>query len=125
MQCACTILSSGACPTLQYVSILLHKRHDFRKKKLLTVKCRFDFLYNYCLKHFSFLISSFRCVLYVVCFHLGNSPASGVYIPMFRNTLSHLHRPMKMEQTECSETSAYKLQTLGNYPKESIQHFLF
>ena len=23
---------------------------------------------------------------------------------------------------ECSETSAYKLQTPGNYPKESIQH---
>jgi len=30
-----------------------------------------------------------------------------------------------MEQTECSETSAYKLQTLGYYPKESIQHFNF
>jgi len=30
--------------------------------------------------------------------------------------------PMKIEQTECSETSAYKLQTPGNYPKESIQH---
>jgi len=29
---------------------------------------------------------------------------------------------MKMEQTECSETSAYKLQTPGNYPKESKQH---
>ena len=28
---------------------------------------------------------------------------------------------MKMEQTECSETSAYKIQTPGNYPKESIQ----
>ena len=27
-----------------------------------------------------------------------------------------------MEQTECSETSAYKLQTPGNYPKESTQH---
>jgi len=27
-----------------------------------------------------------------------------------------------MEQTECSETSAYKIQTLGNYPEESIQH---
>jgi len=26
-----------------------------------------------------------------------------------------------MEQTECPETSAYKLQTPGNYPKESIQ----
>ena len=29
---------------------------------------------------------------------------------------------MKMEQTECSEMSAYKFQTPGNYPKESIQH---
>ena len=29
---------------------------------------------------------------------------------------------MKMKQTKCSETSAYKLQTPGNYPKESIQH---
>jgi len=27
-----------------------------------------------------------------------------------------------MEQTECSETSAYKIQTPGNYPEESIQH---
>ena len=24
--------------------------------------------------------------------------------------------------TECSETSAYKIQTSGNYPEESIQH---
>jgi hypothetical protein len=30
--------------------------------------------------------------------------------------------PMKMEQTECFETSAYKIQTPGNYPEESIQH---
>jgi hypothetical protein len=29
---------------------------------------------------------------------------------------------MKMEQTECSEMSAYKTQTLGNYPEESVQH---
>jgi len=27
-----------------------------------------------------------------------------------------------MEQTECSETSAYKIQTLGNYPEENIRH---
>jgi hypothetical protein len=27
-----------------------------------------------------------------------------------------------MEQTECSETSAYKIQTPGNYPEESIQN---
>jgi hypothetical protein len=29
---------------------------------------------------------------------------------------------MKMEETECFETSAYKIQTPRNYPEESIQH---
>jgi len=29
---------------------------------------------------------------------------------------------MKMEQTECSETSEYEIQTSGNNPKESMQH---
>jgi len=29
---------------------------------------------------------------------------------------------MKMEQRECSETSAYKIQTPGNYLEESMQH---
>jgi len=29
---------------------------------------------------------------------------------------------MKMEQTDCSETSAYKIQTPEHYPEESIQH---
>ena len=28
-----------------------------------------------------------------------------------------------MEQTECSETSAYKIQTPGNYPEKSIQQY--
>jgi hypothetical protein len=31
---------------------------------------------------------------------------------------------MKMEQTECSEMLAYKIQTPGNYPEENIQHDL-
>jgi len=34
---------------------------------------------------------------------------------------THIYLPMKMEPTECSEMSAYKIQTPGNYPKESIQ----
>ena len=48
--------------------------------------------------------------------------------------LFHLHRqvgaefgtylPMKMEH-KCSETSAYKIQTPGNYLEESIQHIPF
>jgi hypothetical protein len=29
---------------------------------------------------------------------------------------------MKMEQIECSETTAYKIQTPGNHPEENIQH---
>jgi len=29
---------------------------------------------------------------------------------------------MKMEETECPETSVHKIQTSGNHPKERIQH---
>ena len=36
----------------------------------------------------AFLISSFRRVQNVVCFLLGDSPASDLYMPTFRNTLS-------------------------------------
>ena len=32
---------------------------------------------------------------------------------------------MKMEQTECSEMLAYKIQAPGNYPEESIQHLFY
>jgi len=37
----------------------------------------------------------------------------------------YTYLPMKMEQTECSETSAYKIQTPGNYPEENIQQNCF
>jgi hypothetical protein len=30
---------------------------------------------------------------------------------------------MKIEKRECSEMSAYIIQTLGDHPKERIQHF--
>jgi len=62
------------------------------------------------------VISNFRRVLNVVCFLLGNSLTSEVYMPTFQNTL-----PVKMEQTECSKMSAYKLTMPGNYPEESIK----
>jgi hypothetical protein len=86
-----------------------------------------------------FLISNVCRVLNVVCFFLGNSPASEFYMPTFRNTLFHLHRriPIRLwrlnficrrfgticsiflggylsayeDGTECSETSAYQIQT--------------
>jgi hypothetical protein len=46
------------------------------------------------------------------------------YTPTSSNLVysTHTYLPMKMEQTECSETLAYKIQTPGNYPKEIIQH---
>jgi hypothetical protein len=39
-------------------------------------------------------------------------------------SLLHPHRwvGMKMEQTGCSETLAYKIQTSGNYPEGNVQH---
>jgi hypothetical protein len=60
----------------------------------------------------------------VVCFLLDDSPAAVFYMPTFRNLcLFHLHTypPMNMEQTECSETLAFKLQTPVNHPDESLQ----
>jgi len=33
--------------------------------------------------------------------------------------------PMKVEQTECSETSAHKIQTPGNYPEENTQQTIY
>ena len=44
-------------------------------------------------------------------------------------TLFHLHRwigssylPIYEDGTECSETSAYKIQMPGNYTEESVRH---
>jgi hypothetical protein len=43
--------------------------------------------------------------------------------PTFSNpVILHTYPPMKIAQAECSKTSAYKIQTPGNYPEESIQH---
>jgi hypothetical protein len=52
-QCACAILSSVTCPVEKYFSTLSHKRHDCRKKVTEHKMC-FNFLYNFCLRHFSF-----------------------------------------------------------------------
>jgi len=98
-----------------------------------------------------FLISNFRRVLNISCFLLGSSPASELYMPTFRNTLFHLFLlasaifesnlfrykypycsllqshfipPACEDGTECSETSAYIIQTPGNYPKENIIYVL-
>ena len=65
--------------------------------------------------------------LIIVFFLLGYSPTSEFYMPSFRNTLFHLHRRCKQDTAyedgiECSETSAYKIQTPWNNLKEIIRH---
>jgi len=68
----------------------------------------------------------------VVFFLLGDSPVSEfLYADVSEHPVCSIFKggviflvtpPMKMEQTGCSETSAYKIQTSGNHPKERIQH---
>jgi hypothetical protein len=46
-----------------------------------------------------------------------------VYTPTFTKPSSfRTHLPAYEDGTECSETSAFKTQTPGNYPNEIIQH---
>jgi hypothetical protein len=57
---------------------------------------------------------------------LGDSPASEFYCPAFRNTVCSIfigcvNKKNNWNATECSETSAHKIHTLGNHPKERIQ----
>jgi len=53
------LLSSVACPAPQHSSTLSDKRYDFQKKKsFFTYNTWFDFLYNFCLQHFSSSSSS-------------------------------------------------------------------
>ena len=47
---------------------------------------------------------------------------SRINTPTISNlVIIHTHPPMKMEQTEFFETSAYKIHMPGNYPEQSIQ----
>jgi hypothetical protein len=56
---------------------------------------------------------------------LLNSPAalSNIHTPAFtRDAVNSftLHHLLKMEPTECSETSAFNIQTPGKYPEDNL-----
>jgi hypothetical protein len=77
------------------------------------------------------LISNFRRVLYVffwvisqrlnfICRRFGTLCLFHLYRRVCVEFYTYL--PMKMEQTQCSKTSTYEIQTPGNYPEENIQN---
>jgi hypothetical protein len=45
-----------------------------------------------------------------------------VYLTLSTPVILHTYPPMKMEQTECSETLALKLQAARNNKEESTRH---
>jgi len=47
---------------------------------------------------------------------------SGINTLTFLKPSHSSYLPACKDGTECSETSAYKIQTPGNYPEENIQH---
>jgi len=52
----------------------------------------------------------------------GDRVGAGLSRETFSNlVILHTYPPIKMEQTECSETLAYKIKMPGNYPEESLQ----
>ena len=74
-------------------------------------------------------VAAYLCLLYIL-FWVIPRRLNFIFRRFGTLCLFHLHRqvdklftylPMKMDQTECSETSAYKIQTPGNYPEENIQ----
>jgi len=43
-------------------------------------------------------------------------------IPTIHKFSHYLPTCLRRRNRQCSETSAYKIRTLGNYPEENIQH---
>jgi hypothetical protein len=85
------------------------------------------------LLHYSWC-QNFRRVLNIVFFLLGDSAVSELYVLTFRNILSHLHRRFKREgslhhiwrwNSQCSETSAHKIQTQGTTKRKNTTSPLF
>ena len=79
----------------------------------------------HCRKSESVLLKVLLCC--AAFFLLGDSTASEIYVLTFGTLCSIFiggvcNPSMKVEQTECSETSVHTIQTPGNHPKERMRH---
>jgi len=73
MQCACAILSSVACPALQYFSTVSRKRHDFRKKKYIIHKTCFRFSLQFSSEIFLGAFAKLRKATIILVMSVGPS----------------------------------------------------
>ena len=73
--------------------------------------------------HYLVLVKN-KSYVYFVCFLLGDSPASDLYMPTFRNTLSVPSSPAFEDGTDrvFRNVGTYINQTPGYHPKEDKQH---
>jgi len=98
--------------THEYRYTYIQPEDGSKRPNHLAESCKFiKYLIQICVKLYFIMCAFFWVIprrLNFICQRFGT-----LY-------LFHLHRSMKMEQTECSEKSAYKIQTPGNYPEESI-----
>ena len=85
------ILSSVACLAVPYFSTLSHKLYDVLKKRIERKMCVVILSITFVSSISHSKKNRARCYYkgtQVVCFLLGNSPASEFYMPTFRNILS-------------------------------------
>jgi len=69
-----------------------------------------------------FLISNLRRVLNVVCFLLGNSPASEFYMPTFRNNLAYWLRLFSSQTSSRINNPTFsKTVILHTYPHMKME----
>jgi hypothetical protein len=117
---------NSECPTERYLTGLSYGEAPYlmsHKKCLSIMQTNFThmlrFIYKIlCMLHAFFWVNPRR--LKFLYADVSEHSVCSIFIGGFFTF--HTYPPIKMEQTECSETSAYKIQTPGNYLEESIQH---
>jgi tryptophan-rich sensory protein len=118
MQCACTILSSVACPALQYFSTLSHTLQAFRRKKILNIIRAFQFFMNFevflilrriqwdSLEFITNLMHNF--IYSIIVLHHDRQHVSSIAVIIFRRTIVYLQYLVSLhsvwQHTECDDT---------------------
>ena len=110
----CRVVTCGL-PDSTIFSILSHKRQDFRKKVTEHDTLCFEFLYNLCLKHFSFFeelseIRSKMCIGLYIKYPLFLSYFNEKFLDVFskntQNIKFHINLSSRNRIVTCGRTAA-------------------